>query len=73
VDTIYGMTAVQVAILVGASLVLIAAMSAVMIRANRSEQQRIQRRRQAWIDAGADPDDEPNFYSGSTGGSGGAY
>jgi hypothetical protein len=72
VATLSCVAAVEIAILVGAALVFFATMSVVMVRVNRNERRRIERRRQLWIDAGADPDDEPNFYSKSTGGSGGA-
>ena len=42
-----------------------------MIGVNASERQSIERRRQDWIDGGRIPGDEPNFFSGSGGGSSG--
>lgn len=47
------------------------AMVAWMVRANKREQEIMDRRRQEWIANGSDPDEEPNFYTGFGGGSGG--
>jgi tRNA A37 N6-isopentenylltransferase MiaA len=63
------MTAVQAVIVVGGSLLLLTAMIAGMIRANQSERRHIERRREEWIAGGRIPEEEPNFYSGSGGGS----
>lgn len=64
------MTSVQEIVLLVGFVAAATAMIAIMVRANRNELRTIQRRRQEWIDAGADPDDEPNFYSGSGGSQG---
>jgi hypothetical protein len=40
-----------------------------MIGVNASERRSIERRRQEWIDGGCILGDEPNFFSGSGGGS----
>lgn len=65
------MTAAQAVILVGGALVFIAAMVALMTRANNREHRIMQRRRQEWIANGSIPDEEPNFYTGTGGGGGG--
>ena len=62
------MTAVQVMILLFGFLLLATAMSALMVRFNRSQQAVMQRRREAWIADGADPDKEPQFYGCGSGG-----
>lgn len=62
------MTAGQIVVVVVGSLALCWAMIAFMVRANRTEQRIIERRRQEWLDGGADPGDEPNFFSGPGGG-----
>jgi hypothetical protein len=64
------MTSLQVVLVVVGSLALAWAMTALMVRANRKERRSMERRRQAWIDSGADPDDKPNFFSGSGSGGG---
>ncbi|AGB26790.1 hypothetical protein Mycsm_06664 (plasmid) [Mycobacterium sp. JS623] len=63
------MTAIQVVIVIGGSLLLLTAMIALMIRANTAEQRYMQRRRAQWIAEGRIPEEEPNFFSGSGGGS----
>jgi hypothetical protein len=55
------MTAVQAAIILVGALVLSTALMMVMTRINRSDRQQIERRRQAWVDAGRLPEDEPTF------------
>ena len=50
--------------MVGVSLVIIAVMTAVMIRVNQSELRLMERRREEWIAGGCVPEEEPNFYSG---------
>jgi hypothetical protein len=65
------MTAVQAVLVIGGSFLLLTAMIAAMIRANQSEQRYMRRRRAEWIAGGRIPEDEPNFFSGSGGGSGG--
>lgn len=67
--TLRGMSAVHAVILIGGSTVLITLAVTVMSRINQSERHRMERRRQAWIDAGSIPEDEPNFFSGSSGSS----
>ena len=59
------MTALQAAIVIGGSFVLVTMMIAVMNRMNRSEQLIMERRRAEWMARGGDPDDEPMFYSGA--------
>ena len=63
------MNAVQTVMVIVGSLALCWAVIGWMVRANRVERQSIERRRQEWLDSGADPDDEPNFFSGSGSGS----
>ena len=58
------MTVDQVAIVIGGSILLLAAMIALMRHANKAERRSMELRRQEWIDAGRIPVDEPNFYSG---------
>jgi hypothetical protein len=65
------MTAVQAVIVAGGSLLLMTAMIAPMIRANQTERRCMQRRRAEWIAGGRIPEEEPNFYSGHGGSSGG--
>ena len=65
------MTAVQAVIVIGGSFLLLTGMIAGMIKANQSEQRYMRRRRKEWIDGGRNAGDEPNFFSGSGGGSGG--
>ena len=64
------MTAIQAVIIVGGSFLLITAMITLMVRANQRERRYMQHRRAEWIAGGRSPGDEPNFYSGSGGGSG---
>jgi hypothetical protein len=66
------MTAIQAVSVVGGSLLLVTAMIALMVRANRSERRYMQRRRAEWIAGGRIPEEEPNFFSGSGGGSTGS-
>jgi hypothetical protein len=63
------MTAAQAIILVGGSLLLITAMIKLMVRANQRERRYMQRRYEEWVAGGSIPEDKPNFYSGSEGGS----
>lgn len=65
------MTAAQTIIVVGGSLLLATPMIALMVRANHSERRHMERRREEWIARGSIPEEEPNFYSGHGGGSGG--
>ena len=58
------MTAIQAVIIVGGSLLVMAAMIALMSRANQRECRYMQRRREQWIAGGRIPGEEPNFYSG---------
>jgi hypothetical protein len=58
------MSAGQAVLLVGASLVIIAVMIAVLLRVNQSERRLMERRREEWIAGGCIPEEEPNFYSG---------
>jgi hypothetical protein len=59
------MNTAHAVIVVCGALVLLTAMIAVMIRANRSERRHMEHQRQKWIAEGKLPEDEPNFYSGS--------
>jgi hypothetical protein len=61
------MAAAHAIILAVGFFALLAVMVLLMRRVNRNELQRIERRRQKWIEAGSNPDDEPNFFSGSPG------
>ena len=61
------MSAGQAVLLVSVSLVIIAVMTAVMIRLNQSERRLMERRREEWIAGGCIPEEEPNFFSGSSG------
>ena len=63
------MTAIQAVIVVGGSFLVLTAMIALMVRANTSERRYMQRRRAEWIANGRIPEEEPNFFSGSDGGS----
>lgn len=72
-NTLHRMTAAQAVILVAGSLVLLTAMIALMIRANNRETAIMQRRCDEWIANGSHPDEEPNFFTGSSGSQGGAY
>jgi 3-mercaptopyruvate sulfurtransferase SseA len=65
------MLAIQIVVAVAGFGALMWAMVAWMIRANRHERELMERRRSEWIANGSDPDDEPNFYTGFGGGSGG--
>jgi hypothetical protein len=64
------MTAVQVVIVVGGSLLLLTLMTTLMSWANQRERRCMERRRAEWIAGGRVPEEEPKFYSGSSGGSG---
>jgi hypothetical protein len=55
---------------IGGSLLFITAMIVVMIRINGQELRYMERRRAEWIAGGRSPEEEPNFFSGSGGGSG---
>jgi hypothetical protein len=61
------MTAGQAVLVVGVSLVIVAAMIAVMTRVNQSERRIMERRRQEWIARGSLPEEKPCFFSGSAG------
>jgi hypothetical protein len=63
------MTTVHAVIVLGGSLLILTASTAMMIRANRSERRVIERRTAEWIAGGCVPEEKPNFYTGS-GGSG---
>ena len=62
------MNAVEAAIVVVGTLIVAAAMIAVMVRINLSEQRLMQRRHEEWIAGGSVPEDKPNFFSGNLGG-----
>jgi hypothetical protein len=64
------MNATHAVILIGGSFLLMWAMVAWMLRANKREKEVIERRHQEWIAAGSNPDEKPNFFSGSAGGTG---
>jgi hypothetical protein len=64
------MTAIQGVIVIGGSLVFITAMIVVMARINEWERRSMERRRAEWIAGGRIPEEEPNFFAGSGGGSG---
>ena len=66
--TLQCMTALQAAIVVCGSLLLLTAMCAAMLRATESQRRSMQRRREAWIAGGSIPEEEPNFYACSVGG-----
>jgi uncharacterized protein (DUF305 family) len=59
------MNTAQAVLVAGGSLMLLLAMIAAMIRANRSERRQMEHQREEWIAEGKVPEDEPNFYSGS--------
>jgi hypothetical protein len=61
------MTVWQAVVVATGSVSTITAMIVMMNRVVRNEVERMARRRQEWIDSGADPDEEPNFYSGPSG------
>lgn len=61
------MTAAHALIVIAGSLLLLTVMIALMVRANQSERRSIQRRRAEWIAGGRIPEEEPNFYVGSSG------
>jgi hypothetical protein len=63
------MTAIQGLVVIGGSLVFITAMIVVMGRINERERRYMQRRSAEWIAGGRIPEEEPNFFSGSGGGS----
>jgi hypothetical protein len=65
-------TAVQVVIVVGVTLLVTTAMVVVANRIIESERRTMQRIREEWIVRGRIPEEEPKFYSGSgeSGGSG---
>ena len=63
------MSSLEVILLLGASLLLMWVMVTVMVRANRSQRLRIERRRAEWRATGAIPEDEPNFECCGGGGS----
>ncbi len=65
------MNAAQAVILIGGSLAMLSALIAWMQRANKREQQLMQRRYEEWIANGSIPEEKPNFFMGSSGGSGG--
>ena len=69
-NTIQPMTAVQAVVVGSGSLLLLTAMIAGMIRANESERRYMERRREEWIARGRIPEEEPNFYTGSSGDTG---
>ena len=58
------MSAVEAVLLAGGSLLIMAMMITAMIRMNRAQHRRIQRRREAWRAAGG-TDAEPDDYIGS--------
>jgi hypothetical protein len=64
------MDAAQICLVAGGFLLASATMVVAMNRALRRERDYMHRRRQAWIDAGSIPEDEPKFYSGCSGGGG---
>lgn len=58
------MTAEHTVIIIGGSILLMAAMIIWMKRANEAERRSMERRRQEWIDAGRIPEEKPIFYAG---------
>jgi hypothetical protein len=66
------MSAGEAVLLVGGSLVIVAVMITVMIRLNRVQHRRIQRRREAWKAAGG-VDASPDDYIGHGGYSSGSF
>jgi signal recognition particle GTPase len=62
------MTVVQAVVVIGGSLALMSLMIAGMARANNHERQVIERRHAERIANGSNPDEKPNFFSGSGGG-----
>jgi hypothetical protein len=58
------MTAEQIVILIGGWLLVSVPIVTMIVRANRRDLRIVKRRRQEWIDSGADPDEEPRFYRG---------
>ena len=58
------MTVDQAVIVIGGSFLLLTAMITMMRRANQAERRSMERRRQEWIDAGGNPEEEPDFYAG---------
>jgi low affinity Fe/Cu permease len=66
------MTAVQVVIVVGVTLLVITAMVVVANRVIARERRSVQRRCEEWIARGRIPEEEPKFFSGNGDPSGGA-
>jgi hypothetical protein len=64
------MTAAEVVIVTGGSLVLMSLMTALTHRVNKGEQRTIERRHQEWVANGSIPEEKPNFYSGNACGGG---
>ena len=62
------MNAIEVAIVVAGTLMVAAAMIAVMVRINQSERRLMDRRHEEWIAGGSVPEEKPNFFSGNLGG-----
>jgi hypothetical protein len=63
------MSVFHAVMLIAGFLVLATVMIKWMSHVNATERRSIERRRQAWIDGGCVPEDEPNFFSGNGGGS----
>jgi hypothetical protein len=59
------MTAAQVVIVGGVTILMIAAMVVVANRIIESERRTMERRRAEWIAGGRIPEEEPKLYSGS--------
>lgn len=60
-DILDRVTAAQTVIVAGSSVVLITAMTAAMIRMNRSQRRTMERRRAEWVAGGSIPEEEPHF------------
>ena len=61
------MTAIQAILVIAGFGGLVWAMVAWMVRANRREQEIMQRRHEEWLANGSNPDEKPNFFSGPSG------
>lgn len=68
-DMLHSMTPAHAVSLIGGSLLILTASTALMLRANQSERRVIERRTAEWIAGRCVPEEKPNFYTGN-GGSG---
>jgi len=65
------MIAIQIFLIIAGSAGLIWAMVVWMLRASRREKEIMDRRHEEWRANGANPEEKPNFYSGTGCGAGG--